>query len=409
MRQVRTAAIVATVALAGLGASLLVARLYGIEGGDLLSLGITMLPSLAATVVAASVAQPLLARAAIVWRMVTIAVAAAVVSLMNLVIASHLMFVSGHDAQVVGILIAYSVAAGGGTALALSRSSRAGIEKLMAMTHRLAEGDLSVRIGHLDAEPELRLLASTLDDMATRLARSIERDRAVEEMRRDLFNAVSHDLRTPLSSLKAISEALEQGVIRDPEEVRDYVAEMGVAVDSLIKMVDDLFEVVQAEAGQLEERRWVRLGDVVRLAIRPCESFARDRSVVISTDLDGAKDVPCSPGLERVIQNLVANAVRHTRDGSVVVAARCDEHRLRLEVKDTGEGMPEGHLPLVFEPFWRGDAARTSPGSGLGLTLARRLVERLGGDIDVRSRPGLGASFIVTVPNLTRGSGTTGA
>src|SRR5207247_1019452 len=137
-----------------------------------------------------------------------------------------MMFVSGHDAQVLGILVAYSAAAGIGTALALARPSRAGIERLMATARRLGSGDLSARVGPLEAEPELRTLARTLDDMAAQLASSIEHERAVEGMRRDLFTAISHDLRTPLSSIKAISEALEEGVIAEPHEVRRYVGEM---------------------------------------------------------------------------------------------------------------------------------------------------------------------------------------
>ena len=112
------------------------------------------------------------------------------------------MFLSGHAAKVLGILVAYSVAAGAGTALALARSSRAGIERLMATARRFGGGDLSARVGRLDAEPELRTLAATLDDMAAQISRSIEHERFVETMRRDLFNAVSHDLRTPLTRLR---------------------------------------------------------------------------------------------------------------------------------------------------------------------------------------------------------------
>ena len=122
------------------------------------------------------------------------------------------------------------------------------------------------------------------------------------------------------------------------------------------------------------------------------------KGIAVRVELDGAGEAPCPVSLERVIQNLLVNAVRHTDDGEVVLTARVEVVDVVIEVRDTGEGMPEGQLPMVFEPFWRGDAARASPGSGLGLTLARRLVEHLGGEIDVTSRQGQGSRFTVRVP-----------
>jgi signal transduction histidine kinase len=398
MNRLRTSLIVVSVAATGIGISLLVGGVEGMGKGDLLKLVVATLPSLAGTVVAAAIAQPLLARASIVWRMMTIAAVAAAVSLANLILASRMMFVSSHDAQVLGILVAFSVAAGIGTAVALSRSSRAGIERLMATVRRLARGDMSARVGEIYAEPELRTLAQTLDDMAARLERSIEHERAVESMRRDLLTAVSHDLRTPLASIKAISEALEQGVIEQPGEVRRYVREMGTSVDTLTKMIDDLFELVQAEADDVAAETNVRLGSVLDSVLKACGVLAREKGIRVRAETNGASEVPCSPRLERVLQNLLVNAIRHTDDGEVVVGARLEGSALVIEVTDPGEGMAGWQLPLVFDPFWRGDAARSTPGSGLGLTLAKRIVEHLGGVIDVTSRRGEGSRFTVKVP-----------
>src|SRR5205823_4930290 len=205
-------------------------------------------------------------------------------------------------------------------------------ERLMAAARRLARGDLSARVGRLEAEPELRTLAETLDDMADKLARSIEHERAVEAMRRDLFTAISHDLRTPLSSVKAISEALEQGVIEEPDEVKRYVREMRSAVDALTGMVDDLFDLVNADAAELAEGGRTRLGRVLDSALQACSAYASEKGIVMRTDLDGASDVSCSPRLERVLQNLLVNAVRHTDQGEVVVTARIEESGLVIHV-----------------------------------------------------------------------------
>ncbi len=407
MREGRTWLAVAAVGGVGMGASLAVGRLFGMQGGDLLRLVVTMGPSLVATVVAASIARPLLARSRIVWRMVAIATAATAIGLANLVVVSGLMFVSRHDALVVAVILGYALAAGIGTALILVRSSRGGIERLVATARRIGGGDLQARVGPLEAEPEVQMLAVTIDNMAMRLARSIEREREVEGMRRDLLTAVSHDLRTPLSSLKAATEALGQGIVQDPTDVRRYVDEMRAAVDALIALVDDLFEIVGADGAGLASAGDVRFESVVDSAITICEPLASAKGIEVRTELDGARDVLCSPRLERVLQNLLVNAVRHTHEGEITVRARLHDEDLIVEVSDTGEGIAASHLARVFEPFWRGDAARSSPGSGLGLTLAQRIVEHLGGRIWATSEPGAGATFTVILPARPAGGGRT--
>src|SRR5205823_682912 len=143
--------------------------------------------------------------------------------------------------------------------------------------------------------------------------------------------------RTPLSGIKAVSEALDEGVITDTGEVRRYAVEMRLAVDSLIKMVDDLFDLVQADAGQVASPRSVPLGSAVGSAIGACAVAAQDKGVSLRTELDGAAEVECSPRLERVLQNLLVNAVRHTSEGEVVVRGHVEEGGLVIEVTDTGE------------------------------------------------------------------------
>ena len=398
MRVVRTALIVVAVAGAGVAGSLLVGRAEGVTGHDLGDLALAMLPSYIGTVVAVLVAQRVLARASIVWRMVSIATVAAAISLANLAVASRLMFVSSHDAQVLVILLASSVAAGVAAAVALARGSRVGVERLMAATRRLGGGDLSARVGRLDGEPELRTLAATLDEMADQLSASIEKERSIDAARRDLMTAVSHDLRTPLARVKAIAEALEHGVIHEPDEARRYAAEIGAAVDALTRLVDDLLDVVRADSERITRGETVVLRAALDSALAVCEPVARQKGIRLRTDLDGAGEAPCSPRVERVLQNLLVNAVRHTEVGEVTVRAERRGAELVVEVRDTGEGIPAEELHLVFEPFWRGDSSRSSPGSGLGLTLARRLVEHLGGAIEVRSEPGVGTTFTLRLP-----------
>jgi two-component system, OmpR family, sensor histidine kinase BaeS len=133
--------------------------------------------------------------------------------------------------------------------------------------------------------------------------------------------------------------------------------------------------------------------------VTTCELQALQKGLLVHTDLNGAEEAACSPRLGRVLQNLLQNAIRHTpSDGTVRIEARRGGGKLELAVEDTGEGIPPESLDRVFEPFWRGDPARVGPGSGLGLALAKRIVEALGGSIIAESRPIRGARIELVVP-----------
>jgi signal transduction histidine kinase len=393
--------LVASVVLAGALASIALGAALGVKGGELRELGLLLLIALIATVAATGAAGPLLARASVRWRFVAIAALAVVVSLVNLGVLTLLMSVSHHDATLVAILLVYSVGAGVAAALALAKAWGTGVERLVRGARSLASGDLDHRIGRLGAGPELDALAAALDDSASSLKRSLARERAGEARRKDLITAVSHDLRTPLASLRAMVEAVRDGVVDDPRTLHRYADEMQRSVASLSLLVDDLFELVQIEAGAIEaESERVRLEEVVRSALATCEPQAREKGLVVETEIRDGEACLCSPRLVRVLQNLLQNAIRHTpADGTVRMEARRGPGGLELLVEDTGEGIASQALEQVFEPFWRGDAARASDGSGLGLALAKRIVESLGGQIRVQSEPARGSRFAVVVPD----------
>jgi signal transduction histidine kinase len=372
----------------------------GMKAGELRHLALLLVPAAVATIVSTAVAGPLLVRASIRPRLIAVAVVAALVSLANLAVLSRLMFVDPHDARQIGVLLVYSMGAGLGAALVLSRNSAVAVNRLAATARGLGRGDLDRRVGPMDAGPELTTLARTLDEMADRLQEAMGRERTAEATRRDLITAVSHDLRTPLADLRAMVEAIDDRVVEDLPSLRRYAAQMRRAVDSLVLLVDDLFELAQLEAGAIEkETERARLVDVVRSALATCEGQASQKGLILSTELNGAGEAMCSPRLVRVLQNLLQNAIRHTpADGAVRIEAQRTASRLEVAVEDTGEGIPAEWLSQVFEPFWRGDPARSGEGSGLGLALAKRIVEGLGGTIEVRSEPARGARFGVVLP-----------
>jgi signal transduction histidine kinase len=396
----RPVALAAAVAAVGAAGTIAVGALAGMGGAELTHLALLLLPAAVVTVVAAVLAGPLLARASFRARLVAVALVAAVASLANLGALAVLMFVDPHDAALMGSLLVYSLGAGVAAAVVTSRSQSSAVDRLARAASRLAEGDLDARIGPLGAGPELDALARTLDEMAERVQRSIAAERVADRIRRDLITAVSHDLRTPLAGLRAVAEAVEDGVVDDPPTLRRYMTDLRVQVGTLSRLVDDLFELVQVEEGALlRESSRARLEDVIGSAVEACRAQAEAKGLVVERRLDGAGSVTCSPRVGRVLQNLLQNAIRHTpADGTVRIEAHRRPDAVEIVVADTGVGIPAEALGRVFDPFWRGDPSRSGPGSGLGLALAKRIVEALGGNIRVESSKAAGSRFAVVLP-----------
>jgi signal transduction histidine kinase len=390
----------ASVALAGAGGTLVAGAAVGMNASEVAHLGVLIAPALAATLVAIVLARALLVRASMRQSLAGVAIVGAVAAIANLVVLARQMVVDEHDATTIAVLLLYSAGAGVGAALALARSRARAVDRLAEHARRLGEGRLDARLGALGGGPELDDLAVTLDEMAARLRTAQERERHVEATRRDLVTAVSHDLRTPLASLRAMVEAIDEGVVADPENLRRYVGEMRRSIFQLVTMVDDLFELAQLDAGAIEaEVRRAHLGEVVSSAVATVEPLVRERGLSLVAELNGVADQPCSPRLVRVLQNLLVNAVRHTpTEGTVRIEARRWGRGFEVSVEDTGEGIAPEDLPRVFDPFFRADPARQGAGAGLGLALARRIVEALGGEISAESEPSRGARFAITLP-----------
>jgi signal transduction histidine kinase len=402
MTRLRLLTISGAIALIGAIATLAIGAVTGMPGHELRHLALLLLPAVALSAGAAAIAAPFLARSPLRDRMVAVALVASLVGLANLAALAWQMSVSGHAAAQIALLLVYSTAAGVGAALATARASAAAIERLAATARRLASGDLDARTGRLDAGPELDALAAALDEMAARLGESLRRERSAEAQRQDLITAVSHDLRTPLAGLRAMVEAIDEGVVTDPTTIRRYIGEMREAVTALVALVDDLFELVQLDAGAVAaESERARLDEVVRSAVAACDAQAASKGLALQTELD-AGAARCSPRLTRVIQNLLQNAIRHTpADGTVTLVARRESDGIEVVVEDSGEGIDPAALAHVFDPFWRGDAARSGDGSGLGLALAKRIVEGLGGEIVVESEPARGSRFAIVMPEAS--------
>jgi signal transduction histidine kinase len=391
-----------SVLIAAVGALATLAIGLGPFGPDEVGhLALLMMVAIALTALATAVMAPRLARASFSVRLVSIAAFATMVGFANLTVLSLLMLVDAHVATVIAVLLIYSTAAAVGAALATARATSDALARVDETARRLAAGDLEARTGPVGEGGEIESLARALDEMADRLGSSLAREREAEAQRRNLVTAVSHDLRTPLAGLRAMVEAIEDGVVNDPSTIRRYLREMTSSVDSLVGLVDDLFELVQLDAGAIQaETERARVEEVVGSALAACKAQAASKGLVVQAHIDGAAQVPCSPRLTRVVQNLLQNAIRHTpSDGTVIIEASHRECELELSVLDNGDGIDAAVLDRVFEPFWRGDSARRGEGSGLGLALAKRIVEALGGRIAVESSSTRGSRFAVLVPD----------
>jgi signal transduction histidine kinase len=396
----RAPAAVVTIAASAIAASLVVGAATGMPTSDLAKVAQILVPAaIASLLVALIVARPL-ARVSLRQRFVAVACVGVAVALANIALLASSMFVSDHDAALLTVLLVAAAGVGAAAGLVVARASDAAIRRLTATAQALGDGDLSVRTGALDAGPELGTLAETLDEMASRLAEARRRERDAEQMRRDLITTVSHDLRTPLASLRAMIEAVDDGVVADETTLARYRSEMRRSVQQLSALVDDLFELTQLDAGAIDaETARARVEEVAERALALVSPQASEKGLTIEADLGDARDVPCSPRLARVLQNLLVNAVRHTpSDGTIRLVAGVGSERLTLAVEDTGDGIAAADLERVFDPFFRADPARSGAGAGLGLALAKRIVEALGGDIAAQSEPGRGSRFEVAMP-----------
>jgi signal transduction histidine kinase len=296
-----------------------------------------------------------------------------------------MMFVSPHDALLMALLLLF---AGGLTAYAVLALSRGALEDVRTVRDGLravgaGRRDAAIETG---ARDELAELAEAANRMAAQLAsREAERD-AAEQARRDLVAAVSHDLRTPLTSVRLLADAIEDGIV-DRETLRGYLAQMSVHIRSLSALIEDLFELSRLEAGEIEwSMQQVQLGELVEETVEAMREQARVSGVSVTAAVPpGLAPARANPErLQRVLFNLIQNAIRHTpADGSVTVLAESNGNTVEVEVADTGDGLTGQDRAHAFEPFYRGGAgsSRTGDGSGLGLTICRAIVEAHGGRI----------------------------
>lgn len=314
------------------------------------------------------------------------------------------MLISEHDQAVVLTMLLFATLQSIGLSVLWAMPLARRIERVRAGTVRLASGQLDTILS-VDGRDEIAQLAADFNRMAAALKQAAEHERDMEQARRDLIAAVSHDLRTPLAAVRALVEAVADGVAAEPETQARYLRSAQSEIAHLSQLVDDLFELAQIDAGLLRlELERASLHDLISDTLSSFQPQAAQQGVRLIGEVDGDIDpvLMSPPRLQRVLHNLLSNALRHTpADGTIRLRAQLQGQIVQIEVADTGEGIPPEDLPHVFKRSFRGERSRTrqerSAGAGLGLTIAQGLIEAHGGTIAVTSQLGQGARFSITL------------
>ena len=252
---------------------------------------------------------------------------------------------------------------------------------------------------------DLRGLSWEWAEAPRRIEHARLRELRLEVSRRELVSWVLHDLRSPLAGLRAMAEALQDGIAEEPARFHHRIR---VEVDRMARMVDDLFELSRIDGGVLHPAfEPVALGDLVSEAIAGADPLARSRNVRLGGRVDSGLEVFADPaGLSRVMSNLVMNAIRHTpADGVVQIGGHSVEGGVELSVSDGCGGLCDQDMARVFEVGWRGSPARAlrdsglGQGAGLGLAIVKGIVEAHNGRVHVENlAASAGCRFLVTLP-----------
>ena len=326
-----------------------------------------------------------------------------ILTFFNVWLTARLMFASEHDLMLATVLLVF---AGGmamilGLFLASALTNR--IHSLEQASRSLAAGQLSARVP-VQGRDEIASLAAAFNQMATQLEAADQKQREVERLRSDLIAWVGHDLQTPLASIRAILEALADGVVDDPASVQRYLQTAQRDVRSLSLLIDDLFQMAQIDAGGLKlDLTPNSLSDLISDTLESFSALAGRQGVTLEGSVSPDVDPVCmdAPRIGRVLNNLVGNAIRHTpAGGRVQLRARRNGPRVEVSVIDSGEGIRPEDIPHIFERFYRGEKSRSraTGGSGLGLAIARGIIEAHGGEIKLEGNPGGGTRFIFLIP-----------
>lgn len=356
------------------------------------SIGLFIVLTVAIGVAAASFLPLLFQRLPIRLAVPALAVIGPVLAVLGSLVGSGAMTLSGNDIGYVVLVATITGLAAIIVGWRLSRPLASDLERISETIGSISAGDRAVRTG-IERTDEVGELAARVDALGDSLQRAEAERRAADDERGAVVSALSHDLRTPLASLLASVDALEDGVADGPTHLRS----MRHNVLALERLVEDLFLLARADSGSLAlQADSLDLAELIDEALEAVGPTAAERGITLVAELSAAIPVEGDDhALGRVLRNLLDNAVRHSPDGSEVrVSARSGAGRVVVDVSDDGPGFDVDFVPRALERFSQADSARSRQGgAGLGLAIAQTLISAHGGRVDVFPGPGGRVTF----------------
>jgi signal transduction histidine kinase len=342
------------------------------------------------------------------WTLFAMIALTVVLVMVNVWLVAQLMFISVHDLV---LTIALLVFAGFISTISVNLISSRLIEhihKLVKASEQLAQGDFNIHLP-VEGKDELAKLSQAFNQMAHALQSVDEQKNALDQTRRDLLAWVSHDLRTPLASMRVMNEAIIDGVASDSQTVERYMRDMQREIQHMSHLIDDLFELAQLETGHLKiVREPTSLRDLISDTLGAMKARAEHNQIELQGTLADHVDIIniAADKIQRVLYNILDNAIRYTPPGGKITLVACrQETKIEIRIHNTGSVIAPDDLPKVFQSFYQGEASRTQlgnkrRGTGLGLAIARGFVEAHGGEIWVQSHPDQGTTFCFALPLL---------
>ena len=325
---------------------------------------------------------------------------------LNVWLIARLTFIQNHYLTLTSLLLVFAGLSALTIGFFASKTMTDRLSDLHEATQALARQDFAVRL-QISGNDEIAQLADTFNDMARKLQEVEEKKRQLDAARRDLTAWVSHDLRTPLASMRVMIEAILDGVVSDPATIQRYLDSSRAEIEYLSRLIDDLFALSQMDADPLPlELQPTAIADLISDTLGSLEAKARQRGIRLEGDVaDDVDMVGLAPDkMQRVLSNLLDNAIKFAdAGGSVTVRAWRSERHLRIDVQNSGSFIPAEELPRLFESFYRGEGSRTRSdngdrGAGLGLAVARGFVAAHGGSIWAESDQKTGTTFSLSLP-----------
>ncbi|MDX2139601.1 MAG: HAMP domain-containing sensor histidine kinase [Chloroflexota bacterium] len=327
------------------------------------------------------------------WTILTTVVVMVALVLINVFFTARLMFIREQDVITITALLIFGGVVAVISALFISSTLIERIQALGDASERVARGELDTRLT-VTGNDELAQLGHMFNRMATELAALDQKQRQLEQTRRDLVAWASHDLRSPLAALWAMNEAIMDGVVTDAATQAQYRRQMQREIEHMGRLIDDLFDLAQLDTHELPlQRKPTDMGMLIEEAVEGTQARAREAGLTLTHAVEnGLPLVSVAPDkMARVLYNLLDNALHHTPNGGCIsVSAAQAQGGVLIRVHNTGSKIAAADLPRVFERFYRGEAARAQRrdgqrSAGLGLAIARGFVEAHGGRITVES------------------------